>query len=63
MSLVDDRDSAALRRRGRPLCSPERAAATVVAILVVAAALWLWDQLAAAVFLETIRAGFVVCFG
>jgi hypothetical protein len=32
-------------------------------IIVLAGTLWLWAHYGAAVFFETIRAGFVACFG
>lgn len=31
--------------------------------IAVAATVWLWADYSAAVFFETVRAGFVVCFG
>jgi hypothetical protein len=40
-----------------------RAVAIVVAVAIVAGTAWLWVSYGPAVFFETIRAGFVACFG
>jgi hypothetical protein len=52
------RDAAAPRSASRPLV-----AAGVVVALALAGTLWLWAHYGTAVFFETIRAGFVACFG
>ena len=52
------RDTVAPRPLSRPLI-----AAGVAAIVVLAGTLWLWAHYGVAVFFETIRAGFVACFG
>lgn len=46
----------------RPLSRPLIVAGTAV-IVVLAGTLWLWAHYGVAVFFETIRAGFVACFG
>jgi hypothetical protein len=46
----------------RPIARPLWAAAGAV-VLVVAGAIMLWVHYGAMVFFETIRAGFVACFG
>jgi hypothetical protein len=43
--------------------SPPLIAAGVVVALALAGTLWLWAHYGTAVFFETIRAGFVACFG
>ncbi len=52
------RETVAPRLLSRPLL-----AAGGVVILALAGTLWLWADLGTAVFFETIRAGFVACFG
>jgi hypothetical protein len=42
---------------------PLLAAGSAFIVVVLAATIWLWAQLGATVFFETIRAGFVACFG
>jgi hypothetical protein len=37
--------------------------AAAAILIVLAAAVWLWVHYSATVFLETIRVGFVACFG
>jgi len=53
-----------MRETVAPLLSsrPLFAAAAAV-ILALAGTLWLWAHFGTAVFFETIRAGFVACFG
>ncbi len=51
------RDTIAPRALARPLLA---AAAITIAL---AGTLWLWSHYGTAVFFETIRAGFVSCFG
>ncbi len=46
-----------------PLLSRPLFAAGAAAILALAGTLWLWAHFGTAVFFETIRAGFVACFG
>jgi len=46
----------------RPVSRPLILAGAAI-ILVLAGTLWLWDHYGTAVFFETIRAGFVACFG
>jgi len=53
------RETMAPRLFSRPLVA---AAAAAVAVAL-AASLWLWVHYGTAVFFETIRAGFVACFG
>jgi hypothetical protein len=45
------------------LTSRSLIAAGVVIALALAGTLWLWAYYGTAVFFETIRAGFVACFG
>jgi len=52
------RETVAPRPVSRPLI-----VAGVGIILLLAGTLWLWAQYGMAVFFETIRAGFVACFG
>jgi hypothetical protein len=52
------RDTVAPRQLSRPLM-----VAAAAIIIVLAGTLWLWAHYGAAVFFETIRAGFVACFG
>jgi hypothetical protein len=42
---------------------PLMAAAAAITILALAGTVWLWAHVGATVFFETIRAGFVACFG
>ena len=53
------RETMAPRLFSRPLV----AAATAVVAVALAGTLWLWAHYGTAVFFETIRAGFVACFG
>jgi hypothetical protein len=46
----------------RPLSRPLIAASAIVA-LALGGTVWLWAHYGAAVFFETIRAGFAACFG
>jgi len=52
------RETVAPRQMSRPLLAGAGAV-----ILAFAGALWLWAHYGTAVFFETIRAGFVACFG
>jgi hypothetical protein len=52
------RETAAPRLLSRPLIL-----AGAAIILALAATVWLWAHYGAAVFFETIRAGFAACFG
>ncbi len=52
------RETVAPRGMSRPLVLAGGAI-----ILVLAGTVWLWANLGATVFFETIRAGFVACFG
>jgi hypothetical protein len=46
-----------------PVISRPLIVAGVVAVAAVAGTVWLWSQYGSTVFFETIRAGFVACFG
>jgi hypothetical protein len=52
------RETVAPRLMSRPLM-----AAGAAVILALAGTVWLWAHVGATVFFETIRAGFVACFG
>jgi phosphate/sulfate permease len=52
------RETVAPRSTSRPVVL-----AIVAIAMVLAGTLWLWAQYGTAVFFETIRAGFVACFG
>ena len=52
------RGTVAPRLMSRPLVL-----ASAAIIVALAGALWLWATFGVAVFFETIRAGFVACFG
>lgn len=46
----------------RPLARPLTVVAAIVAVALLGT-IWLWAQYGTAVFFETIRTGFVACFG
>jgi len=58
MREIPMRESYAPRLTSRPLL-----VASVTAVLALAGAGWLWAHYGATVFFETVRAGFVACFG
>jgi len=43
--------------------APALLAVSVAVLAVQGAAIWLWAEFGAAVFFETIRSGFIACFG
>jgi hypothetical protein len=53
------REAPASRAGSRPFV----AAGAAIAAAIVAGTAWLWAHYGTAVFFETIRAGFVTCFG
>jgi hypothetical protein len=46
-----------------PVISRPLIVAGVAIVVAVAGTVWLWSQYGATIFFETIRAGFVACFG
>jgi hypothetical protein len=46
-----------------PVISRPLMVAGAVIVLAVAGTVWLWAQYGTTIFFETIRAGFVACFG
>ncbi len=46
-----------------PVISRPMIVAGAVIVLAVAGTVWLWAQYGTTIFFETIRAGFVACFG
>jgi hypothetical protein len=46
-----------------PVISRPLIVAGAVIVVAVAGTVWLWSQYGTAIFFETIRSGFVACFG